>query len=270
MPSRSPLSDWINSFAYGLDATGKAKGNDLSFLDWDVDSPISLVKEQFVIGHGRSYFIDKVGPCRKRYIMIGPPEMDINNPGRPGDINLFQVLLHLSKCLMCFHYIRHRFNELEEKVVFSKSINIPIVKYSYWQPWKLKHSLDNLVKTRERMDEWLRSVDVYWGKVHDEIKCLKSLIDWLEPFPKEIAEGAPLFGDKQTVSEVIINDTKMMLDKLERSMIEILEIKSGMERKLLEAVQITSSYVSTNLTWLILLVSFSTLCLGIISVFLGR
>lgn len=248
---------WIEKFTFETknEEWGPSKYSDLSFLNWNVKEPFSLIKEDFIIGHGRSVKPDEMGAYTNQYIILGLKDIDIRDLGSFESVNLHHLVVELSKFLLPVHWIRHRFKELEghEKDVL-ETIEFPTLKHDKKHK-ELSQDLEQLMKTYDDENRKRAQRMPLFSNIEGETKCLKSLREGLDKLRGEEEEF--IFG-YPNISSTILKDIDFWFDEVSEKIEDVKSKQLSRIQYLRDQINATTSFLNVRLAN-----SVNTLTLGI-------
>lgn len=249
IPKVVQVHNWIEKFAFEIknEEWGPFKYSDLSFLNWNFKKPFSLIKEDFIIGHGRFVKPDEMGAYTNQYIILGLKDIDIRDLGSFESISLHHLVVELSKFLLPFHWIRRRFKELEgyEKDIL-EPIEFPTLMHDKKHK-ELSKDLEQLMKIYDDENRKRAQSIPFFSNIGDETKCLKSLREGLDKLRGEEEEFIGRHSEP-SVSSTILGDIDFLFDKVSEKMEDIKSKQLSRIQYLRDQINATTSFIDVKLT----------------------
>lgn len=245
------VRDWIEKFTFETknEEWGPSKYSDLSFLNWNVKKPFSLIKEDFIIGHGRSVKPDEMGAYTNQYIILGLKDIDILDLGSFESINLHHLVVELSKFLLPFHWVRRRFKELEgyEKGPL-ETIEFPTLRHDKKHK-ELSQNLEQLMEIYDGENRKMAQGIPLFSNIEDETKCLKSLRGQIDKLRGEEEEFIGISEyPEPNISSTILEDIDFWFDKVSEKMKGIKSKQLSRIQYLRDQINATTSFIDVKLT----------------------
>lgn len=253
-PKVVQVRHWIEKFAFETknEEWGSSKYSDLSFLNWNVEKPFSLIKEDFIIGHGRSVKLDEMGAHTNQYIILGLKDIDIRDLGRLESMTLHNLVVELSKFLLPFHWIRHRFRELEryEKEAL-ETIEFPTLRHDK-KPKELSQNLGQLMKIHYDENRKMEESMPLLSNIEDETECLRSLRKRLHKLGgegEEFISATPASGEyPKYISSTILGDIDSWFGEISEKMAGIKSKQLSRIQYLQDQINATTSFINVKFT----------------------
>lgn len=218
-------------------------GNNLSLLGLDHNPSgqqfLSLISQNFIMGYGSKYKVNKLGSYKNRFIIFRLKEE--NKLKYSGKIGYENILIDLSKFLLSTHWIRFRF-EAVEKLNSKEKEKVPSIRYDNNTNGLSKDLGEILAIYNKENAEKATNINLF-AKIQDELKCLDSLKSELLVFNGEIKED----GFK-SLSEALYKDIDFWNERI-REEIKAVQLKEDLRiQHMQNNINVTSSFINMGVS----------------------
>lgn len=252
---------WIGSYDYDSKFVDMDySGNNLSLLGLDHNPSgqqfLSLISQNFIMGYGSKYKVNKLGSYKNRFIIFRlKEEHKLKYNGKIGYEN---ILIDLSKFLLSTHWIRFRF-EAVEKLNSKEKEKVPSIRHDNNTNGLSKDLGDILTIYDQENADKATNIDLF-AKIQDELKCLDSLKSELLVFIGEIKED----GFK-SLSGALYKDIDFWNERIHEE-IKAVQLKEDLRiQHMQNNINVTSSFINNRLqnsvNWLTKIVVLLTIFL---------